>query len=96
LRAFAADAATAKVPYFLLFDQATAPAPGDIPVDGMRLPIGGPVGAATGVSAPSGLMPQGETAGYIHGIAWGISSTPYVFTADTDNLTAFVRAEFLS
>jgi hypothetical protein len=96
LRAFAADKATAKVPYLLLFDKATAPVAGDVPIDAMRLPIGGPVGAATGVSTPSGDLPMGQTAGYVHGVAWAISSTPYVQTDDTDALTAFVRAEFLS
>jgi hypothetical protein len=97
LRAFAAAHAVTVVPYFLLFDQATAPVPGDIPVDGMPLTVAGPVGAALGVSGPlPGILPQGQTRAYTRGIAWGISSTPFVFTADPDGLVAFVAAEIAS
>jgi hypothetical protein len=97
LRAFAKDSAVTKVPYFLLFDSAAAPAPGAVPVDGMPLTVAGPITAALGVSGPSpGFLPQGQSRAYVNGIAWGISSTPYTFTADTDGLTAFVSAELLS
>ena len=98
LRAWSPAATPAHVPYFLLFDQPTAPVGGEIPVDGMPLVVAGPVGAATGTSGPiPGLLgPESNTSSFTRGIAWGISSTPYVFTADPDALTAFVRAELLS
>jgi hypothetical protein len=84
------------VPYFLLFDQTTAPVPGDLPIDGQPLDVAGPVGAALGTSTPSPLIAQGETRAYVRGVAWGISSTPFVFTPDPDALEAFISAEFMS
>jgi hypothetical protein len=97
LRAFAQDHAVTVVPYFLLFDKATAPVAGDKPVDGMPLTVAGPITAALGVSGPTpGILPQGQTRAYVNGIAWGISTSPFVFAADPDGLVAFVAAEFAS
>jgi hypothetical protein len=97
LRAFAQDHAVTVVPYFLLFDKAVAPVAGDKPVDGMPLTVAGPIGAALGVSGPMpGILPQGQTRAYVNGIAWGISTSPFVFAADPDGLVAFVAAELAS
>jgi hypothetical protein len=97
LRAFAQDHVVTVVPYFLLFDKATAPVAGDKPVDGMPLTVAGPTGAALGVSGPMpGILPQGQTRAYVNGIAWGISTSPFVFAADPDGLVAFVAAELAS
>jgi len=67
--------AVAGVPEFLLlFDQDATPVAGDVPFDGAPVP---PTNAAFGGLTP---IPMGETRGFVRGIAWGMSSTPFVFT----------------
>jgi hypothetical protein len=60
--------------FFLLFDQDKAPATGDVPFDGAPVP---PANATFGGLTP---IPMGETRAFVRGIAWGMSSTPFVFT----------------
>ena len=74
--------------YLLLFDKAALPAGGDVPFDGMPLPA--PAAAVPGLVD----LPMGETRGFVNGIAWGISSTPFVYTAAATD--AFVCAELAS
>jgi hypothetical protein len=74
VRAF--NPATAGSPvFFLLFDQDTAPTGGEVPFDGAPLPLTNPT---TGGLVP---IPMGETRAFTRGIAWGVSSTPFSFTA---------------
>jgi hypothetical protein len=61
------------VEFFLLFDQETAPAAGDVPFDGAPVPL---TNAVFGGLVP---IPMGETRAFVHGIAWGMSSTPFAF-----------------
>jgi len=75
----------ANVEYFQLFDLDAPPVNGDIPDDGGPVP---PVNAVTGGLVP---IPMGETRGFVNGIAWGMSSTPFVFTATGTHV--FVSAE---
>ena len=75
----------ANVEYFQLFDLDAPPVNGDIPDDGAPVP---PVNAVTGGLVP---VPMGETRGFVNGIAWGMSSTPFVFTATGTHV--FVSAE---
>jgi hypothetical protein len=96
LRAFAGASAVTVVPYLLMFDQVTVPVAGDVPVDGMPLEVAGPVTAALGTSVGRNRMAQGQSRAYVNGVAWAISSTPFVQTVDVDGLLAFVSAEFLS
>lgn len=83
LRAFL-TAATASPAYLLLFDANAAVANGAIPVDGMPL-----------VTPPVGPVPLelGSTRGFVNGLVWAISSTPYMLTLDNAG-RAFVSAEF--
>jgi hypothetical protein len=55
--------------YLLFFDSATAPVNGMIPFDGVPLPVNTPV-------EPS----WGDSRGWEQGLAWGLSTTPYVYT----------------
>jgi hypothetical protein len=60
--------------FFLLFDKASAPVAGDVPFDGAPVPLTNPVfGGLTPI-------PMLETRAFVNGIAWGMSSTPFVFT----------------
>jgi hypothetical protein len=61
--------------FLLLFDQATAPAAADVPMDGMPLPFNTP--ERRGLAH----LPLGETRAFVHGIAWGVSTTPFAFAA---------------
>lgn len=63
------------VEYLLVFDKATAPAGGDVPMDAMPLPTTNNV---TGGLVP---LPMGETRGFVQGISWGMSSNPFAFAA---------------
>jgi hypothetical protein len=60
--------------FFLLFDKATPPAGGDVPFDGAVLPLATAAGGQL-------VLPQGQTRAFVHGIAWGISSTLFTYTA---------------
>ena len=60
--------------YFQVFDKATAPAGGDVPVQSFLVGVG-----ANFSYAPSGLLaPLGV------GLSWGVSSTPNTFTASAE------------
>jgi hypothetical protein len=60
--------------FFLLFDQDSAPVAGDVPFDGAPVPLTNAVfGGLTAI-------PMLETRAFVHGIAWGMSSTPFAFT----------------
>lgn len=61
--------------YLLLFDADAVPAPGAVPVDVVPLPP-----AATSAIGPVAL-PLGQTRAFVNGIAWAMSSTPFVLTA---------------
>lgn len=56
------------VQYFLLFDQPSAPIAGDVPFDGAPV--------TPNVLTP---IPLGQTRKWVRGVAWGMSSTPFVF-----------------
>jgi hypothetical protein len=59
--------------FFLLFDQPTAPTGGEVPFDGAPVPQTNTIfGGLTSV-------PMLETRAFVRGIAWGMSSTPFVF-----------------
>jgi hypothetical protein len=59
--------------FFLLFDQPATPVAGDVPFDGAPVPPTNPV---FGGLVP---IPMGETRAFVHGIAWGMSATPFFF-----------------
>lgn len=89
LRAFATSTGEGSAAgFFQLFDQGVAPVNGDVPIDVFPIQVQ-PVAAdqASGTLA----LPLGQTRAFVHGIAWGVSSTPYVFTALDD--ACFVTAE---
>lgn len=71
--------------FFLLFDKGAPPVAGDIPFDGAPVP---PFNALTG-----GLVsiPMGETRAFVNGIAWGMSSTAFLYTPT--NTAVFVAGE---
>ncbi len=77
--------------FFHLFDQAKAPANGDIPVDGF--PIAVPASNAGPGETPP--LPFVFTRAFTHGLAWAVSSTPFVLTLDA-TAQAFVTAELQS
>jgi hypothetical protein len=77
--------ATASPRYLLLLDQNAPPANGQIPVDGFPLVV------PPNQSSPPGL-PLGQTRGFVQGLAWAVSSTPFVVTLDPA-AQAFVCAE---
>ncbi len=60
--------------FLLLFDQDSTPSGNEQPIDGMPLPFN--------TRAFGGLanLPLGETRAFVHGIAWGVSSTAFVHT----------------
>lgn len=88
LRAFQPAAQGAVLVYLLVFDKAGVPVAGDIPMDGAPLPV-----SATAVP---GLVPipMGETRGFVNGISWGVSSTPFSYTAAA--VPIFVASELES
>jgi hypothetical protein len=77
-RAFSDAASAAGGGFFLLFDSAVAPAPGDTPIDAFPAEAQPAVGAT-----PSGAIGLflGQTRAFVHGVAWAFSSTPFTFTA---------------
>ncbi len=87
LRAFAVDATAAGPRYLQLFDRAAAPADGAVPVDVFPLPAG---------AAAEAVPPQvfGQTRAFVQGLAWAVSSTPFVLTLDA-SAEAFVAAELM-
>jgi hypothetical protein len=87
LRAFAIGGATSPA-YLLLFDQDTIPVGGETPVDCLPL-IVPPV--ASGMPA----LGLGQTRAFVAGVAWAISSTPFVNTL-VAGAQAFVCAELES
>jgi hypothetical protein len=60
--------------FLLVFDQDVVPVAGDVPMDAVPLPFNSPTLPATAV------LPLGETRAFVHGIAWGVSSTAFLFT----------------
>jgi hypothetical protein len=68
--------------FFQLFDRSTAPASGAIPFDMC-------VVDATG----AGAIALGQTRGFVEGVAWGMSSTPFVFTPTASTVAAFAELE---
>jgi hypothetical protein len=89
LRAFTTDSAGGGARYLQLFDQAAAPANGAIPVD--CFPLNAPP-----TTAPAEVPPWafGQTRAFVQGLAWAVSTTPFVLTLDP-NAQAFVTAELL-
>ena len=91
-RAFATTTGDAFGGYLQLFDQSTAPANGDIPA--VSIPLNVNVSAPTNFVAPAAAdYDAPRTRGFVFGLGWAISTTPFVLTlaADTE---AFVTAEF--
>jgi hypothetical protein len=68
--------------YFQLFDQVAAPAGGNVPFDVAAIDVSG-----------NGLIDEGETRGFVQGLTWGISSTPFVYTAVAHDVAAFFELE---
>lgn len=68
--------------FFQLFDRKVAPVNGDVPFDMC-------VVDATG----AGSIELGQTRGFVEGLAWGMSSTPFVFTATGHNVAAFAELQ---
>jgi hypothetical protein len=87
LRAFATGGADSLV-YLLLFDQDTIPTGGEVPIDALPLVV--PPGAS-GMPA----LELGQMRAFVHGVAWAVSSTPFVNTLVT-GAAAFVVAELES
>jgi hypothetical protein len=89
LRAFSSAAAAAGAGFFLLFDSAVVPAPGDTPIDAFPAEAQPAAGAT-----PSGAigLALGQTRAFVHGVAWAWSSTPFTFTAIA-NAQCFVTGE---
>jgi hypothetical protein len=88
LRAFNPATSTANASLFLLlFDQDTTPSGGEMAVDGMPLPFN------TRVLGGLANLPLGETRGFVHGIAWAVSSTPFANTPL--DMPIFIVAELL-
>jgi hypothetical protein len=75
----------ATLVYLLLFDQDTVPTGGETPVEALPLIV--PPGAS-GMPA----LELGQTRAFVHGLAWAVSSTPFVLTLVT-GANAFVCAE---
>ena len=89
LRAFADLAAAGASRFLLVFDQAAAPADGDIPVDGAPFEPG-----VAGTSARAAALALPQTRAFVHGLAWAVSTTPLVLTLDPA-AQALVTAELL-
>jgi hypothetical protein len=60
--------------FLLLFDKDSAPVATDVPMDGLPLPFNTP--NFDGLAR----LALGETRAFVRGIAWGVSTTPFVFT----------------
>jgi hypothetical protein len=60
--------------FLLLFDKDSIPVATEVPMDGLPLPFNAP-----NLHGLAGL-PLGETRAFVRGIAWGVSTTPFVFT----------------
>jgi hypothetical protein len=88
LRAFQPASQGAVLVYFLVFDKAGIPVGGDVPFDGAPLPV-----ANAGADALV-RIPMGETRAFVNGLSWGISSTPFVYTAAA--VPVFVASELES
>lgn len=71
--------------YLLLFDQDTIPTGGETPVDALPLIV---PPASSGMPA----LELGQTRAFVHGLAWAVSSTPFVNTLVT-GANAFICAE---
>lgn len=88
LRAFQPAAQGAALVYFLVFDKAGVPVAGDIPFDGAPLPV------ANAAADALVRIPMGETRAFVNGISWGVSSTPFAYTAAA--VPIFVASELES
>ena len=90
LRAFnpaAAPAAQTTSLFLLVFDRAATPVAGDVPMDGTPLPFSTPQFGGVAV------LPVGETRAFVNGIAWGVSSTPFLFTPSATPIFAAAEIE---
>ena len=74
--------------FLQLFDQATLPVNPNVPFDSTPLTIGG------GVVPEQKRLVQGQTRGFVNGLAWALSTTPFVCTPTTGAEAAFTTAEF--
>jgi hypothetical protein len=73
--------------FLLVFDKGTDPVAGDIPMDGIPLPFSTP--QFGGLAA----LRLGETRAFVNGIAWGVSSTPFLFTPSSTPIFAAAEIE---
>jgi hypothetical protein len=91
LRAFVAGSTQEGNPqeaFLLLFDKAAVPVAGDIPYDGIPL-------LTDATNFPIlGELPMGQTRAWVNGLAYGVSTTPYLYTASHTNV--FIVAELLT
>ncbi len=77
LRAFGELAAAGASRFLLLFDQATSPTNGDVPVDGAPFEP-----SVAGGAARAAALALPQTRAFAQGLAWAVSTTPLVLTAD--------------
>jgi len=68
--------------YFQVFDQPTAPVLNQVPFDVVAVDTAG-----------NALLDVGQTRGFVNGLAWGMSSTPFAFTASGTDVGAFFELE---
>ena len=72
----------AAASYFQLFDLAAAPGAGAVPFDVVAVDTNG-----------NGRIDLSQTRGFVNGMAWGMSSTPFAFTATGTVVAAFAEIQ---
>lgn len=90
------NGSAAALVYLLLFDEPTAPAPGDVAVESMFLPY---TTSSTNVpSLQSNLVAPslGQTRAFGRGLSWGVSTDPFVYAAPNPAVAVFTAAEIAS
>jgi hypothetical protein len=89
LKCWAIGAPTPAALYMQLFDSPDLPAIGDVPFDSTPLDLG-----PAGDSGPRIAFGQGQTRGFVAGLAWGLSTEPFSFDDTFVRARAFTTAEF--
>jgi hypothetical protein len=82
------DGAPTSELWLQLFDKDALPVNGDVPIDSS------PVQTGAFPLQQEKRLEQGQTRAFVRGFSWGLSTTPFAFTAVTGTQVAFTTAEF--